>query len=208
MSSMPFDKSLLFALVLWTTWPSNAASAGETSSAYTKIDLRRQCSHARGTEVEDYGSWRCEGYAGVAVWLGGGDQHMYVSFGSNAAKEIAAGETLAPFNDFYEGVIEWRLERQPDGTARPFATIARWNVRRPSDGASGKTSGRVLVVTRLGPGGVCHVGYVDARANADANDLAREIADQRARVFRCGMDKPVIFGEREKGFALVSPTND
>jgi hypothetical protein len=54
----------------------------------------------------------------------------------------------------------------------------------------------VLVVTRLGPGGVCHVGYVDARANAaNANELARQIADEHARTFKCATDKPVILGK-------------
>jgi hypothetical protein len=121
-------------------------------------------------------------------------------FGPRAATEIAARETLTPFNDFYKGVIEWRLEKQ-DGKARPFAAIARWNVARAADnlGKNGKVSGRVLVVTRLGPGAVCHVGYVDALANANANDLAREIADKHARPFECGKDKPVILGEVEPG---------
>jgi hypothetical protein len=102
------------------------------------------------------------GYAGIGVRLSAGDQRMYVSFGPRAATEIAASETLTPFNDFYKGVIEWRLEKQQDGKARPFAAIARWNVARAADnlGKNGKVSGRVLVVTRLGPGAVCHVGYV------------------------------------------------
>ena len=67
----------------------------------------------------------------------------------------------------------------------------------PTDRDSGnrKSSGSALVVTRLGPGGVCHVGYVDARANPDANELARKIADQHARTFRCGKDKRVILGK-------------
>ena len=105
---------------------------------------------------------------------------MHVSLGPRAATEIAASETLAPFNDFYEGVIEWRLEKQQDGKARPSATIARWNMKRAADnlGRNGNAGGRVLVVTRLGPGAICHVGYVDAVANANANDLAREIADK------------------------------
>ena len=47
-------------------------------------------------------------------------------------------------------------------------------------------------MTRLGPGGVCHVGYVDARAHAaNANELAQQIADQLARGFKCGKDEAV-----------------
>jgi hypothetical protein len=52
------------------------------------------------------------------------------------------------------------------------------------------------VVTKLGPGGVCHVGYVDARANPDANELARKLADEKARTFRCGIDKAQSVGNR------------
>jgi hypothetical protein len=132
--------------------PGGSASAKETASAYTKIDTDR-CSHTRGTEVEDYGSWRCKGYAGIGVRLSANDQRMHVSFGPRAATEIAASETFGQFNDFYKGVIEWRLEKQRDGKARPFAAIARWNVQTAADvlGPHAKASGRVLVVTRLGP---------------------------------------------------------
>jgi hypothetical protein len=104
--------------------PCSSASAQETASAYTNIDANHRCSHARGTAVEHYGSWHCKGYAGIGVWLSAGDQRMYVSFGPRAATEIAASETLAPFNDFYKGVIEWRLEKQQDGKARPFAVTS------------------------------------------------------------------------------------
>ena len=97
--------------------PCGSAAAQENASAYTNIDANHQCSHARGTAVEDYGSWHCKGYAGIGVWLSAGDQRMYVSFGPRAATEIAARETLTPFNDFYKGVIEWRLEKQQDGKA-------------------------------------------------------------------------------------------
>src|SRR5262245_34430268 len=63
-------------------------------------------------------------------------------------------------------------------------------------------SGGVLVVTRLSPGGTCHVGYVDARTNQDANELARKIADERARDFRCGKDKPVVVGKTDPDLAM------
>jgi hypothetical protein len=59
-----------------------------------------------------------------------------------------------------------------------------------------QASGRKLVVTRSGPGAVRHVGSVDARANLDANDLARKLADEKARAFKCGVDKAESVGNR------------
>jgi hypothetical protein len=60
---------------------------------------------------------------------------------------------------------------------------------------------RSWLLTRLAPGGVCHIGYVDALANANANELARKIADERAGSFRCNADKPVIVGVTGPGFS-------
>jgi len=42
---------------------------------------------------------------------------------------------------------------------------------------------------------------VDGRQNANALDLARRIADQHARTFRCGKDKPIVLGEKGPGFS-------
>jgi hypothetical protein len=64
----------------------------------------------------------------------------------------------------------------------------------------------VLVVSRLGAGGVCQVGYVDARANPNANELARQIADQHARKFDCEKDKPIVLGEVSPGIGM--PTRE
>ncbi len=48
---------------------------------------------------------------------------------------------------------------------------------------------------RLGePGSICHVARVDATANANANELARQAADEQARSFRCGTE-PVVIGD-------------
>jgi hypothetical protein len=181
------------------------AAAGQTiSRVFTKFDAKT-CKHTPGREVEDYGFWRCQGYGGIDVRLSAGDQRMHVSFGRNAAREPAAGETFPGFNNVYEGTIEWRIETLPNGKTRPFATILRWNVRQEGDENRRESTGRVLVVTRLGPGGVCHVGYVDARANAaSANELAQQIADQHARMFKCGQDKPVILGKFNKDMMCIS----
>jgi hypothetical protein len=176
----------------------SAPAASQTVEyVYTKFDTK-QCKHTKGREVEDYGSWLCPGHAGIPVRLSAGDQRMFVNYG-NGKKDRAASQTLPGFNDVYEGTIEWRIEKKQDGKARPFATILRWNLvtARDSENATGPTrsSGRILVVTRLGPGGVCHVGYVDARANPDANVLARKIADDHARTFKCGKDTRIVLGK-------------
>ena len=178
-----------------------AASPAASQSieyVYTKFDAKT-CKHEKGTEVEDYGSWLCPGYRNLRVLLSAGDQRMYVSFGPWKKDNIALSQTLPGFNDVYEGTVEWRIEKDAKGKARPFATILRWNAVTPDDRdkATGpiKSTGRVLVVTRLGPGGVCHVGYVDAKANPDANELARKLADEHARAFRCGKDKRIISGK-------------
>jgi hypothetical protein len=175
----------------------SAPAAGEPIEfVYTKFDSKT-CKHTKGRGLEDYGSWLCAGLGNVPVRLSAVDQRMQVTFG-NGKDDLASSQTFPGFNDVYEGTVEWRIEKTA-GRARPFATILRWNVVTPTDRdkatSPSKASGRVLVVTRLGPGGVCHVGYVDAKANPDANELARKLADETARTFKCGKDKRVVLGK-------------
>jgi len=179
--------ALAIALALFAA----PAAAQSIEYVYTKFNAK-QCKHTKGRAVEDYGSWLCPGYKNLPVRLSAGDQRMYVTFGPLAKDNIAGTQTLGGFNDVYEGTVEWRIEKRADGSERPFATILRWNVVTADDRdkATGpiKPSGRVLVVTRLGPGGTCHVGYVDGRSK-DANERARRVADERARTFKCETDK-------------------
>lgn len=182
-------------IALFVTGAALAAPVGvfAAESSYTDFDLKK-CRHIPGKEAEDYGEWHCKGLQGIAVYMSAGDQRIYVSYGKNAKDELAASQTLASFNG-EGGRIEWRLEK-----AKPFAAIMRWSTTVTSDKGE-PVRGSVLVVTRLGAGGVCHVGYVDGKANKDANELARKIADERARKFVCGRDKPVVLGERGPGFS-------
>jgi hypothetical protein len=187
---------VVFTLALLSASP----AFGQTiESVYTQVDAGT-CPHSKSAGIEAYGSWRCTGHEGMRVLLSAGDQRMFVSFGPNAAAEPAAEQTFPAFNNVYKGTIEWRLEKQPGGTPRAFATILRWNVKLEND--ERESTGRVLVVTRLGPGGVCHVGYVDARANPNANELARRIADENARTFQCGKDRKIVLGTVGPGLAM------
>jgi hypothetical protein len=88
---------------------------------------------------------------------------------------------------------------------RPFAIIQRWLIaddadRDARDRPRDKT---MLAVTRLPPGEVCHVAYVDVAANPDANELARKAADELARGFKCGEDDVKIVGASGRAVELA-----
>ena len=171
--------ALLFAVSLLLA---QAAGAGTIESTYTPLDLDN-CENVGAPEApEDGAVFRCKGLRGMDVRIAEGDLRMFVSYGPGAEKQTAARETLPAFNTVGK-TLEWRVD---DG--EPFATIVRFHW--DSDGAKGST----LVVTKLGTTDACHVAYVQAAGNANANALAREIADGQARGFACGRDRPRTYG--------------
>ncbi len=177
------------------------AFAQSIEYAYTKIDLKA-CKHTAGRVADDYGSWLCKGHEGIPVYITGGDRRAFVSFGQSAKRQVATRESLMSFNAQGD-VVEWRIETL-GAKKRPFSAIMRWStaVQSEEPNSEGKpVRGQVLVITRLDPGGVCHVGYVDGRANPDANELARKVADEKARIFRCGIDTPGTYGKTGPGFS-------
>ena len=164
-----------------------APAAAGNRSAYTRLDLDecREVPPAADDPLQS-GAWWCDGYAGIPVYVSEGDLRFFVSYGEAAREERAARTTLPPFNRIGE-TIEWRLG--PDG--RPFATIHRFFTAS----GDGSPEGQVLVLTRLGSRGeVCHMGYVDARRNPDANALARDVVDNGAAAFDCGTEAPLDYG--------------
>jgi hypothetical protein len=188
------NRLVMFAFAVLVASP---AAAQTIESAFTDFDVGK-CRHIPGEVEEDYGEWHCKGYGGMPVWMGAADQRVMISFGRRAKEEPAAHQTLASFNG--EGKkIEWRIGRSGN-QKRPFAAIMRWSTTKPDD-KGGQVRGEVLVVTRLPPGAVCHVGYVDGRANQNASELAREIADKHARQFRCRKNAAVVLGATGPGFS-------
>lgn len=165
------------------------AAAQEFDSAYTEMDLAA-CTVLSTDEMG--ASWACPGYRGYPLWVAEGDLRFFVSYGFGAPAEPAASQTLWPFNELGPR-IEWRLKNE-GGNWLPVATILRFYTE-PEPGYRGQA----LVVTTLGPNGVCHVAWIDARANPDANQLARDAADTIAPLFACGQE-PLVLGERGRSF--------
>ncbi len=114
----------------------------------------------------------CPGKSGLVVLISEDDLRETVSVGRNraaASKEPAAQAWFGPFNSTAH-TVEWRAV---DG--KPFAIIQRWLIADNNDlDKDGRpTSKPMLAVTRLPPGPVCHVAYIDGQANRNANELAR-----------------------------------
>lgn len=144
----------------------------------------------------------CPGKAGLVVLVSEDDLRETVSVGLNrtaAAKEPAAQVWFGPFNSTTP-TVEWRAL---DG--KPFAIIQRWHIADNSDeDKNGRPIAKPMpAVTRLPPGPVCHVAYIDVQANPHPNELARRAADETARDFKCGKDEVKVIGASGRAVELA-----
>jgi hypothetical protein len=184
----------------------DGAAAQAVQSHYTSTGPKACKTHAK-SKPSDEMPWvelSCRGRGGYVVRVSDIDLRMTVSIGRTIAaaeKEPAAEKHFGPFNHAHD-TVEWRSL-----AGKPFAMIQRWSL---SDTQNLAPSGRpaevaMLVVTRLPPGPVCHVAYIDAKANPDHNALARQTADEKAAAFRCGTDKTAIVGNAGRATELAAP---
>ena len=204
---MPRRLSTIAAMLI-VTGPciagSAAAQTAQIVSTYTST-APKDCRVLRGGGENDGEVRACKGPSGLAVVVSEGDLRETVSAGRSvrvAEGEPAAKAWFGPFNST-TNTIEWRSH----GKAKPFAMIQRWHLADNDD--NGKDNRPIakpmLVVTRLQPGKVCHVAYVDVQANPDANELAREAADEIARDFKCGTDRVRVVGNSGRAVELAAP---
>ncbi len=189
------------ALFAAASGPISPVSAQTFSSSYTST-APKDC-RTVGRPGDNGGTTQvCPGKSGLVVLVREDDLRQTVSVGPNgaaAAKEPAAEAGFAPFNSTAP-TVEWRAV---DG--KPFAIIQRWLIadNNDLDKAGTPTSKPMLAVTRLPPGPVCHVAYIDGQANRNANELARQAADEFARDFKCGKDEVKVVGEKGTAVSLA-----
>jgi hypothetical protein len=182
----------------------DTATAQTTFGSSYSTTAAANCWSADGKkDADDHSSRICRGKAGLVVFVSVDDLRETISIGRNraeAAGEPAAQAWFGPFSSASPRV-EWRI-----AGSLPFAIIQRWQIADQSDqDASGRPRDKVLlIVTRLSPGGACHAAYVDASANPNANDLARQVADESARNFVCGKDQVRIVGNRGRAVELAT----
>jgi hypothetical protein len=196
----PLAISAAAALFALTLGPISPASAQTFSSSYTST-APKDC-RTVGKPRDGGATQQCPGQSGLVVLLSEDDLRQTVSVGTTAAaaaKEPAAETWFAPFNST-GNTIEWRAA---DG--KPFAIIQRWLLSDNDDvDKSGTPVNKpMLAVTRLPPGPVCHVAYIDGQANRNANEVARQAADEFARDFKCGKDEVKVVGEKGAAVKLA-----
>ena len=159
------------------------AQSGFTS-AYIDLD---QCLVLK---ADDFGaSWSCPGYRGFPLMVQEGDLRFSLSYGFDPDANSTGFQTLPPFNTL-GSKLEWRLSNER-GYFFPVATIVRYHTADPE---TGEDKGQVLVVSQIAEGNSCHIAYIDALANTNANDLARTAAD-KAGSFDCAIEEPEIIGD-------------
>jgi hypothetical protein len=185
---MQYCRPIVISAVL-VTWIffSASANAQKPESRYVKFDLGACETIKQDEESQSITLW-CESDGDYGIYFAEGDIRHYVGYGRNGLNQRAFTQTLAPFNHI-NNVIELR---QHEGDGEPYAAILRYY----TDSGMGEenSKGEVLVVTKLDGEEACHMAYIDARANPNPNELAREVADGDEG-FDCLTDDPQVIGE-------------
>ena len=159
---------------------------GANDSVYVRVF--DNCT-SRAVEDEEVVYSDCAGHGEWTVHILAG-QHGIAAAYSPRGKEVQWSESpprAGVFQDFGD-VMEWRL----DASGEAFATVYRsiFTGFEPGDG------GEYLTVSALrtaGDLGACHVAYIEAAQQPDANQIARDAADYLAPDWQCGVDEPIVF---------------
>ncbi len=181
----PVLASLVIALAM--VGPA-CAQPGETANDSAYVRVFEDCS-TREAEDEPVFFSDCAGYGDWTVHILAGEHGAAVAY-SRRGLEAQWNENpprVGVFQDLGE-VMEWRL----DGSGTEFATIYRsvFSGFEPGQG------GQYLTVSALRPEGetgACHVAYVEAAQQPQANQIARDAADYLAPDWQCGVDQPIVF---------------
>lgn len=138
------------------------AQPARVTSAYTPLDLDK-CKTIDPVEERQSYRLRCNGYAGVPLFVQNGDDRYDVDAGREDADELWADGF-----DYPGATVEWRLAR-----GKPFAIIYRLDSTNPDN----PKWSRLMVETigRAKPG--CRVASIDGRTR-NANAEARRAADR------------------------------
>lgn len=186
-----FPMSALVGVVLVST---AAAAPPAATSRYVKFDLKK-CPVIERQEEGAVTVWHCKDAGGFEFFVAEDDLRFSIGYGPGGRDQRSFHQSLAPFN-----TINDTLElRQRAGANAPHASILRYYTEGAIDNETGRLRerGEILVVTKIDGAKACHLAYVDAVANPDANRLAQEAADS-GDGFDCEKDEAAKVGKTGK----------
>lgn len=168
------------------------AAPALAESVYTRIDVDAcKVLEQEGDSIRSV----CAGWGGYPVEFSEGDLRQSLFFGHLGDwSKKAHFESFGPFNHM-GGTVEWIVEGKVAKAAIMRFFIENTN---PDTGEiDDKSKGQVLVIHKVGQKGegeACTVGYVDARANPNPNELARKVAADAVHDFACRFNEPQWHG--------------
>ena len=170
----------------------------DITSIYKKVDFDSECSRFGMEEIEGgAGALVCRGIPGYSIILTSGDlrESIEVVVDLQEDHEIT-WNSFSQWNRV-NNVFEFRMV---NGVAEAMIHRVFIDNADPKDGSvNQKYQGQMLVVTSVGRGNEassCMVGAVDALENRNANELARQVADNYAPNFLCNKSQPIYYGKR------------
>jgi len=181
---------IVLALILLAMTISTVSLAAAPESRFTSIANKDCRFDPISDEVggADDQQKTCAGPDGIMVLVNAYETRVRIGF--RWPKGRGSGEPVWAVEAWSAGfVIDWRGTKGANGFV-PYAATVRMKFAKDYGAEVGD---QVLAVIRIADGEACLMGAVDARANRNANELARTIADT-ATSFVCGKDRPKIGG--------------
>lgn len=194
---------------LWAVAFLGSVQAAENTSRYSDLDFAL-CEIVEEDSEFGFVQMKCPGAYGYDVYAAEADLRIYLSFKledfvavdpsatdeGDTEEADGIGQTLPPFNTLGPK-LEWRAANVAG--AEPFATIVRYHYQT-MDEEGGSGEGQLLVVSRFRAGESCHVAYIDALANMNANLMARDFADTFANSGTCPEGAVPVLGNGGEAF--------
>jgi hypothetical protein len=161
-------------------------------SRYTELvgGRCRFISGSRAPEADEVK--RCPGHGGAEVETR--YSHTRLSLSYRFSEKQRADDVVGAWSA--GKTVEWRGIKGKKGF-EPYAAIVRLAMKDHENGKPGPVAdGEVLAVMRVDPreAEACAIAYVDAKANANPNLLARDAADRLGPAFDCGSEMAAVIG--------------